>query len=63
MAFQDEYGLLNQSDRLQRRLRIALDQEVVQSIKIIESTLRVDQTRHDFAFGRFDTLPLARSRR
>lgn len=63
MALQNEYGFLDQPDRLQRGLRIALDKERVQPLKIGESAPGVDQTRQDFAFGRFDCLPPARFRR
>ncbi len=63
MPLQNEYGFLDQPDRLESGLRIALDQERVQPLKIIESTPGVDQTRQDFAFGRFDCLPPARFRR
>jgi hypothetical protein len=63
MALQNEYGFLDQPDRLQRGLRIALDKERVQPLKIGESTPGVDQARQDFAFGRFGCLPPARFRR
>lgn len=63
MALQDEYGFLDQPDRLQRGLRVDLDKERVQPFKIGERTPGVDQARQDFAFGRSGRLPPARFRR
>ena len=63
MPLQDKNSFLDQSDRLRSSLRIALDQEIVQSIEIVKSAVGVDQTRQDFAFGRFAGLPPIRFRR
>jgi len=63
MAPQYAYRLFDESNRRQCGLGIALDQEILQALKVIESALGVDQARQDFALGRFDGLPPTRSRR
>ena len=63
MPPQNKNGLLDQPDRLLRSSRIAFDREIIQSIQIAEGAIGVDQTRQDFAFGRFAGLPPIRFRR
>lgn len=63
MTFQQGDGLFDEVDGFRCGLRIACDQKVGQPFQIDKRSFRIDQLRHDLAFGFVDFLPAMRALR
>lgn len=63
MALQHGDGFLDQSDRFHSRNRIALGQEIGQSLDVGKRLARIAQLRQDLAFGLAGFLPAMRALR